>query len=418
LRNVLRVRRLLARPDFLRLWTGQSVTMLGAQVTGLAIPTLAILRLHAGPMEFGLLSALGFLPSAVLGLFAGVLLDRLPQRPVMIASDVGRLVVLATIPAAYLTGRLGMSQLYAVAFVNGIFGMLFELAYQSYLPRLLAGPELSDGNSSLELSRSGASVVGPAIGGGVIQAIGGPLAVLAGSLSFLLSAAVLSTVERPDDRRKSEVPGRFGAELREGLRVVIGSRILTSIAACTATSNLGAFMFWSVNLLYAYQVLRLTPAQIGIVFAMGNLGFLAGALLAPRLPRRLGLGRTLVLSEALLGLGMLGTPLAAHGDGIVVLAVSQVVINAQVPIYNVNQLTLRQAITPVPLLGRMNATMRTAVLATIPIGSLLGGILGSRLGLGPTLLVGAGIALVAPAWMVASPVLGLRRMPVGQPAAA
>jgi MFS family permease len=398
--------RLWRNGDFMRLWVGQTISEAGTQVSQLAIPTVAILILRASPFQVGLLTALEFLPFPVLGLVAGVYADRLKRRPLMIASDVGRMVALVTIPIAFSLGLLTIEQLYAVALVVGVFNVFFGISYQSYLPALIDRADLVEGNSKIEVSRSTAQLAGPAIAGFAIQAIGAAEAILIDAASYLVSALSIWLIKKPEPQpAPATASGRTGFwhEMWEGIQVVIHNPTLWKIAGCTATANLGSNMVFAVALIFMYRNLHLTPAVVGVIFAVGAVGGLLGAVSTSAVVTRLGVGVTLLIS--ILGEGLLmATPLAAQTNAPVFLSALfffQFLIGAP---YNITQVSLRQAITPDRVQGRMNATMRTIVWGTIPIGSVVGGILGTVIGVVPTIVLGGFIALLAVGWILAGPI--------------
>jgi MFS family permease len=402
-------------PDFLKLWTGETVSQFGSQVTLLAVPTVAILLLHAGPFQVGLLSALEFLAFPTLGLVAGVYADRLRRRPIMIVCDLGRMLAIGSIPVAFLLNALTIEQLYIVALITGIFTVFFDVSYQSYLPVLVDRPNLLEGNTKLEISRSTAQVSGPAVAGFLIQWIGGAKAVAADALSFLVSALALSLIKTPEPQPKpSTASGATGflPEIKEGLEVVFKNPLLWRIAGCTATSNLGSNMvFGAVFLVFAYRQLHLSAAAVGIIFAVGSVGGLIGAFLAAWVARKLGVGPTLGVSIVVGGLALLATPVALVAPPVPVLAALGLLAGLANPIYNISQVSLRQAITPDRVQGRMNATMRTIVWGTMPIGAFVGGVLGTSIGLVPTIVLGGIVSLLAAMWIFLGPVIRLKEQP-------
>jgi MFS family permease len=392
--------------DFMRLWAGQTISEAGTQVSQLAVPTVAILLLHATPLQVGLLTALEFLPFPVLGLVAGVYADRLKRRPLMIVSDLGRMLALLTIPVAFSLGQLGMEQLYVVGVVVGVFNVFFGISYQSYLPALIDRADLVEGNSKLEVSRSTAQLAGPAIAGFAIQAVGAARAIYIDAASFLVSAVSLWAIRKPEPRPEpATASGKTGFwhEMWEGIQVVIHNPTLWKIAGCTATWNLGSNMAFALELIFVYRYLHLVPALVGVVFAIGAVGALLGAIATGPIVARLGVGRTLFLS-ALSGGLIMATVLAGYTNAPVFLSVlffTEFLLGAP---YNITQVSLRQAITPDRVQGRMNATMRTIVWGTIPIGSLLGGLLGSYLGVIPTIVLGGFISMLAATWILLGPI--------------
>jgi len=402
-------------PDFLKLWAGETVSQFGTQVTFLAVPTVAILVLHAGPFQVGLLSALEFLAFPVLGLVAGVYADRLRRRPIMIVCDLGRMLALGSIPVAFLVNALTLEQLYIVALLTGVFTVFFDVSYQSYLPALVDRPNMIEGNTKLEITRSTAQVAGPAVAGLLIQLIGGAKAVAVDALSFLLSALALASIKKPEpEPRPSTTSGTAGfiPEMREGIEVVFRSPILWRIAGCTATTNLGSNMvFGAVFLVFAYRQLHLSAGVVGVIFAIGSVGGLVGAFLAGWVARKLGIGPTLGVAIIIGGIALLSTPIAVVGAPVLVLAATGFIEGLTIPVYNISQVSLRQAITPDRLQGRMNATMRTIVWGTIPLGAFIGGILGTAIGLVQTIVLGGAVSLLAAVWIFLGPVIRLKEQP-------
>lgn len=405
--------RLRRHPEFLKLWVGTTIDLFGGQVTDLALPTLAILWLHASPFQVGLLVALEFVGYPALGLIAGVWADRLPRRPIMIIANIGPMLALASVPLAFALNALTIYQLFAVALLLGVFGVFFEVAYQSYLPALIDRQDLVEGNQKLELSHSASHVIGPALGGFLIQLVGAAWATISGALTLLISSLAILAIRKPEAKRQVDlghVPD-FRRELSDGIRLVLGNPILRSLTACTATQNIGTYMVVSVWLILAYRLLHLTAGQVGLILSVGSLAYIPAALAASAVPRRLGLGRTLALSPIIQGLGLIGMPLALLGSPIPTLMVMWLIFNFPSPVFSINQISLRQAITPDRLQGRMNASMRTVTWAALPIGSLLGGTLAGLVGIPQTIVLGAVLSLLAPLWLLGSPVIALRVQP-------
>lgn len=407
--------RLWRHPNFVKLWAGETVSEFGSQVTLLAVPTVAILILHAGPFQVGVLSALEFLAFPTLGLIAGVYADRIRRRPIMIVCDIGRTLALGSIPVAFVLGLLTLGQLYVVALLTGIFTVFFDVSYQSYLPVLVDRPNLIEGNTKLEVTRSASQIGGPAVAGLLIQWIGGARAVAVDAISFLASALALALIRKPEPTpQPGTASGQIGIipEMREGIEVVFHSPYLWRIAGCTATSNLGSNMiFGAVYLIFAYRDLHLPVAIVGVIFAISGAGWLVGAILASSAARTFGLGPTLAISIGIGGLASLATPLAVLGAPIVILSVLGFVSNLMTPVYNINQVSLRQSITPDRVQGRMNATMRTIVWGTIPVGSFIGGILGTTLGVVETIALGGLLSSLAALWILLGPVVRLKEQP-------
>jgi MFS family permease len=400
--------------NFLRLWTGQTISQFGSQITLLALPLAAALTLHATPAEMGILSAAETAPFLLIGLFAGVWVDRLRRRPVLLVTDFARGVLLLAIPLAALLGALTIGLLYAVAFLVGILTVFFDVAYQSFLPALVGRAQLVEGTSKLEVSRSAAQIAGPGVAGGLVQLVTAPIAIVVDAASFFISALFLVFVRAPEPAPTPRAAHKtIWKEIGEGLRVVVLNPLLRSIAGCTATSNLGNNIWQAILILYITRRLGLGAGVIGVIYATGSVGFLCGALLAGQIARRFGLGPAIVGSIAVGGLSVMLVPVAQRPAMLAVplLIAAQFIAGGTGTIYNINQVSLRQAITPDHLLGRMNATMRFIVWGTLPIGALIGGALGGTIGLRPTLIVGAVIQSSAFLWTFFSPVRTLREQP-------
>jgi len=403
--------------DFLKLWAGQTISQLGSQVTFLALPLTAILLFRATPFQVGVLGTLEFLPFLLFGLPAGVWVDRLLRKPLLVIADVGRFLALGSIPLAYALDALRLPQLYGVAFLTGIFTVLFDVAYAAYLPSLIDRSQLVEGNSKLEISRSGAQLVGPGLAGILVEALRAPMAILADAVSYVGSVLFLIVIRRsepPVGRPAGEAP-RMGSQIREGLRYVLRHVLLRPILIGPAALNLGSGLNFAVLLLFAVRQLGLSPGTIGVVLAVGNVGFLGGAFLAARAPRRIGVGPTLIGAGFMIGAAYLAIPLATRSTGIVFLAIYGLLGSFGGVIYNVNARSLAQSITPERMLGRTIATARFVVWGTIPVGSFVGGVLGSRIGLRPTLWVAGIVGIVAFVPPLLSPVRRLGDMPALAP---
>jgi len=397
--------------DFARLWAAQSTSAVGSQFTAVALPLLAALSLGASPMAFGVLAAAAGLPHLLFGLLAGAWVDRLRRRPVMIAADVARAVLLATIPVAAALGALRIELLVAVAFLVESFTVFFDIAYLTYIPSLVSRDDLVEANSRLEATASAAQVIGPALGGTLVRVLGAPLALLLDTLSYLVSATLIWRI-----RAQETEPQRAGAamslraEIGQGLRAVWQSPVLRALALSATVLNVAGFLFLSIYVLYMTRDLGLGAESVGLVFAAGGVGALLGSLGAGPARGRWGVGRVLLGSQILFGLfGMLVPLTVLFPDAALPLVVAAEFLQwVMVLVFSVNSVSLRQAITPDHLLGRVNGTMRFIVWGSRPIGSLAGGYLGSQIGLPATLVVGAFGMLVAFAPLLASPIPKLR----------
>jgi MFS family permease len=407
--------------DFMKLWTGETISQFGTQVSALAIPLIAALTLHVTPFEFGLLATVEFLPFILISLPAGVWVDRMRRRPILIIGDLGRAASLLSIPIAAAFGALTIWQLYLVGFINGCLTVFFDVAYQSYLPALVEREDILEGNSKLEISRSAAQITGPGIAGFLIGAITAPLAILVDSVSFIGSAFFVWRIRKtePPVQRKVDAQGKnigMRTEIGEGLRWVLGSRYLRAIAACTGTSNLFGNIGFAIILLYVVTAvadggLGLSAQEIGIVLSVGSIGALVGAVTANMIGKRIGVGPTIVLTAFTFGLPMLIIAVATPSVAIAYGSVAMFVATFGSVVYNINQVSFRQAITPERMQGRMNATMRFIVWGTIPLGNIIGGILGSTIGLHATIWVSGALSFIPFLPVLFSPVRTIREMP-------
>ena len=402
-------------PDFLKLWSAETVSQFGSQVSQLALPLVAILVLDASPFEVAALGTIEFLPFILFTLPAGVWVDRLPRRPILIAGDFGRAAVLATIPLAYVTDALTLGQLYVVGFLVGTCTVFFDVAYQSYLPSLVERDHIIEGNSKLEISRSGAQIGGPGLGGALVEIFTAPYAVLIDAVSFLGSGLFLLGIrkyeESPRARMRPAEKSSLWKELNEGLRFVLGNPYLRGQAGCTATSNFFFMLGFSIVIVFYVRELGLSPGVIGLVFSLSSIGSLVAALTARRISDRFGIGPTTIAVTLLQGPAFLLIALAPVGAPFPFLIVGGVVLGFVVVTYNIVQVSYRQAICPPRLQGRMNSVMRFIVWGTIPIGSLTGGALGTWIGLRETIVIGAIGSGASFLWILFSPQRRLREMP-------
>jgi MFS family permease len=403
--------------DFLRLWSAQTISQFGSQITGLALPLAALLVLHASAFQVATLATVEWLPWLLFSLPAGAWVDRVHRRPVLILADIGRGVALLSVPLAYAFDALTIWQLYVVGFATGVLTVFFDVAYQSYLPSLVERSQLREGNSKLEISRSGAGLAGPGLAGVLIDLVTAPVAILGDAISFFASAVLLQRIRREERVPPAENGTRLVAEIVEGVRYVLGDRYLRPSMGFVAMSNFFGQVLWTMFLVYAVRRLEWTPATIGLVLTLGNLGFLAGAVLAPRVSNRLGVGPTMIAAATGCCWPLVLVPLAPPGYAIPAVVVAAVVASFGGVVYNIVAISLFQTITPDRLLGRMNASRRFVVWGVIPLGSLTGGLLTAWIGLRPTLFVGAVGSSVAFLPILLSPVRSLREIPEEEPVA-
>lgn len=407
--------RLWSHRDFKRLWFSDTVSQLGNQFTTLALPIMAVLLFHASAFEMGLLLALQTIPFPILGLFVGVWADRLRKLPIMIMCNLGRMATLASIPITYYFNALSLCELFVVAAVNGVFTVFFEISYQSYLPVLIDRVDLVEGNAKLQTSASGAQVVGPGIAGFVYQFMGGALTIAVDAVGYLASALALLSIQKSEQRPvvKSPLNGKSGffSEMKEGVGIVFRHSILWRLMSCTATANFGGAIGGAVFVIFLVNMLKFSPALIGLVGTVGAVGFLFGTVLAPNITKHIGLGPAIALSILVSAISMI-SPLALYGAAFLVIGGIGFVTGFALPIYNINQVSFRQSIVPERLQGRLNATFRTVNWGTLPVGSIVGGILGTYLGIVPTILVGGAVSGLAVLWVIAREVLGLKEIPI------
>lgn len=395
--------------DFLKLWAGSTASRFGTLLG--ALPFLAVVTLEATPVEMGVLGAAGVAPALVVGFGAGVWVDRVRRRPVLIAADVGRALALASIPAAYLLGRVHIEHLYLVAFVNGAFTTFSDVAFRSYVPSLVPRGRLVEANGKLAASEAVVETTAFSVGGWIVQLASALVAVVVDALSYALSALLLLSM-RHREPDPSGAPRRFTGEVREGLRAVWRAPLLRALAGAALAEGLAFGVVGAVILLFGVRELGFGAGVLGTFFAVGGLSSLGGAVLAARVTRRFGLGPTMVGGFLLFALSLLLLPLAG-GPPVVAAAflIAQQLGDGAWTAYSINEVSLRQAITPDRMLGRVNASLRVLGVGAALAGSVLGGALGEAAGLRAALAVAAAAALAGALTLAASPVRALRALP-------
>jgi MFS family permease len=400
--------KLIGQPAFRRLWFGQTVSAFGSQVTTLALPLTAVLVLHASTFQVGLLTTAGFAPFLLIGLPAGVWVDRVRRKPVMIAADVTRTLVLASIPVAYGLGALTLAQLYLVAFIHGVAAVFFDVAYFSLVPGLVGREHVVEANAKLQASVSVAEVSGPAAAGFLIGLLSAPVAFLADAASFAASALSLLIIRDQEPAPERAQRRHLRAEMADGLRFVVRQPILRMTTGCSATANLFVSALLAVSVVFLVRQVHVGAGTIGVLMSLGAIGGLVGALSCGVLRRWIGSARLIWLSLVVTSPFALLIPLTAPGAGLVSFAAGDIAITFGATVYTVQQASFRQLLTPHRLLGRMNATIRFITWATIPLGGLLGGALGSWLGNRAALWACAIGICLAPIWLLASPLRWMR----------
>ncbi|HEX8304302.1 MAG TPA: MFS transporter [Jatrophihabitans sp.] len=397
--------------EFRRLWIGESVSQFGSTISQLALPLVAILILHASTFEVGLLVTAQMVAFLVVGLPAGAWVDRMRFRAVLVVNDLLRALALASVPIAHWLGVLTIEQLYAVALLIGICTVFFDVAYQSYLPQLVEREQLVEGNAKLQATESVSQIAGPSIGGVLIQVLTAPYAVLLDAISFLWSAYWVAAIRTRPPKAERRPDRNLRREIGEGLRFVLGNRLLRSIAMCTGASNLFGSMAAAVFYVLLARELALSPGWIGLIESTSAIGGLAGSFLATRFARRVGQGPAIWVSALAMAPFGFVAPFVQRDWTLVLLAFAQGAMWLCVVIYNITQVSFRQGLCPPELLGRMNATMRFLVWGTMPLGGILGGVLGSVIGVRQTLFVVAVGGALAFLPVFLSPLRNMRELP-------
>ncbi|MBA3274574.1 MAG: MFS transporter, partial [Chloroflexia bacterium] len=361
---------LFAHRDFRLLLLGQTTSQFGAQVSGVAIPLLAVLTLDASPFELGLVTASSTLAFAVIGLPAGVWLDRWRRRPILVASDLIRAVLLATIPVAALYGVLTITHLVVVSLLTGFARVFFDVGYQSYIPSVVGKDRVLAGNSSMETIRASGQVVGPGLGGWLVALIGAANVVVIQAVTFAVSAVSLMAIRTPEPviPLRANQPG-LRAQIMEGLAFVGRNRILRATAITSAASNFSFAIASAVSFIFMSRTLELSPTAIGVTIAVGSVTVMIAAALTPRFSRLVGSARIIWLSLAVTGpIALLG-PLAQPGWWVALLIVSIAAGEFGSIIYAITNVSLRQRLCPENMLGRVTATMRFLIMGAFPLGA-------------------------------------------------
>jgi MFS family permease len=400
---------------FVRLWTAATISYVGSFITRTALPLAAIIVLRAGPIELSLLRSLEFIAWLLMGLIAGAWVDRLRRRPIMVVSDLGRALLLGSIPLAAIAGVLTLAQLIVVAFFAAMLSTFFNSASTAYLPTIVARTRLIAANSALSASVSGAEFTGFALSGILVQVLTAPIAIAFDAISFVASALLLATIRRKEPPRPAVADREpMLHEIREGIRVVAGSPILRALAGAHAATHLLWGVFGAIYLLFATEEIGLAPAAIGIVVALGGLGSLLGATVAGRVARRVGIGRAMVLGLVGMTLGDALIPLAPAGAVVIggaFLVVQQLVGDSTGTVYEVVEQSLTQSIVDGRILGRVNATVGFVTTLLALAGSILGGVIGEVFGLRAALAFGVLGSAVAVLFVWFSPVRSMRTIP-------
>jgi len=420
------------------LWSGQSVSEIGAALTMVALPLTAVVVLHASTFQVGLLSAAGTVSFLLVALPAGLVVDRVRKRALMIWCDISRMLIIGSVPLAAALGVLTMVQLFAVALLAGLATVFFDVSYQSYVPTLIDRDRLHDGNGKIGATQAFAQVAGPGLGGGLFGLLrAGAMAVNAGS--YAVSALTLIMIRSREAKpRRAEPSAQVGVrppaqpagaadtqqarraglaglrgEIFAGLAFVARQPVLRKIAACTGTANLFGSMATALEIIFLVRVLHVRPADTGLLLSLGSLGGIAGGVLSGRLSRWIGNARIIWFSMLVFGVVPIVMPLSEPGPRLALFPIAIFGLSFTAVVYNVAQLSYRQLICPPELLGRMNAAIRWIVWGTLPLGGLLGGVLGSAsvLGVRPTIWVSVVGSWAVAFWVVFSPLRTMRDIP-------
>jgi MFS family permease len=402
--------------DFVKLFAGEAVSLIGTEITQFAMPLVAILTLRATVLQVGVLSALRLAPVIVVALFAGVWLDRARRRPVLIVCSLLCAVLIGLVPVASAAGFLSLGLLYVVAVFVGGLNVIFDVGALSYVPNLVEPRHLGEANGKIQAIRAFAGVSGPALAGLLVGLITAPITMSADAVSYLFSAGGLISIRKPEPPPQvplERTPVR--RQLAEGFGAVYGGKLLRALLGQTAMLNLAFGAMWPVLLVYAVRVLHLTPFKLGIVVGSAMVGGLAGALYASKVRNAIGLGRSMVVATIGTGLAPLLfiVPRDASLTSVAILVIAQLIYGTNIQMLNVNAITLRQVVTPKRLLARMNGTYRMLLFGVAPVGAIAGGLLGQAFGLRPALIISV-IGMVLPMlWLFFSPVFRLKEMPTG-----
>jgi MFS family permease len=405
--------KLLREADFRNLWLGQSISLLGDQITYIALPLAAVLELDAGPAEMGYLGAAALTPHLLLSLPAGVWLDRVARRKrILVGCDLARAALLATVPIAFGVDALTLGQLYAVAFLTGCFAVFFDLSYPIVFVSVTPREQYLEGNSLIHGSRSFSYVAGPSVGGLLVQAFSAPFAILADAVSYLVSAACLGRVGAPE-APVEEPEGGMRARVAEGLRFIGRNPIFRPALSATATLNFFNYAFHALFVLYATRSLGVGAGTLGLILGAGAVGGILGATISTRVARVLGVGNAFLLGCVLFPAPLVLVPLAGGPRWLIVamLFTAEFFAGMGVMILDINGGSIMYALTPDRLRSRAQGAFNFVNWGIRPIGSLVGGALGAWIGVRPTLWVATIGAIAGTLWLLPSPVPALRKLP-------
>jgi MFS family permease len=389
------------RRDFRLLLLGQTTSQFGGWVSGVAVPLLAVLTLGASPLQLGVVTAAGTIAFTLIGLPAGAWVDRMRRRPVLVAADAVRAVLLLTIPVAAALRFLTLGQLIVVSLLIGAARVFFDVGYPSYLPTVTGRDGLLSANSALETVRAAGQIAGPGVGGWLVTLIGAANVLLLQAVTFAVSAGSFLAIRATEPPMPAPVSPRLRSQIAEGLRLVVRTRVLRATALGSALGNLGFAVASAASVPFMVHTLRLSAFQVGLVTAAGSVTVLAGAALTPRLARAVGSARIVWLSLAVTGPLALLVPLAAPGRAVLLLVIGMAAGEFGQIVYAITNVSVRQQVVPAEILGRVTATMRFLIMGMVPLGAVAGGVVGSTAGVRATLWLSGGLILVSavPVWL-------------------
>lgn len=398
--------------DFMRLWGAQSISIFGTHITIIALPLLAVTTLDASPFQMGVLTAAASLPYLLMGLVVGVWVDQLRKRPLLIAADIGRAICLLSIPFAALIDQLSIPLLVVAAFVHGTLAMLFDVADTTYLPSLVRRDQLVEANGRLEFSTSFAQITGPALAGGLVALLTAPFALLIDSASYLGSALMLKRIKHEEEKPPSRAHESMKVQISDGIRTILESTILRAIVATTTIASFAGEAFMAVYVFFLAEDLGLGAGRIGFIFAMGGVGALLGAWTSGPMSRRVGAGNTMIVGQVMFGVTGMIIPAALlipdHAFALIVAC--EFLQWGFWVMYQVISASMRQAYTPLPALGRVQASSLLAIRGSMPIGALIGGTIATVIGAAWTLVIAEIGMLLAVIPLLIAPVRAIRTL--------
>lgn len=397
--------------DFLRLWAAQGVSAIGSRFTRTALPVMAVLAIDGSAMQLGILSAITVGPGAIAGLLVSGRIDRSAKRPILISADIARALLVITVPLAAWLGVLSMVHLYAVAGAVGCATALFQITDNAYVPALVGKRYVVEANAKLESTESIAEIVGPGLAGVLIELLTAPVVLLIDAASYVWSALFLSRIDAVEKPALAMEDDSMLADLLTGLRVCWNERLVRPLLLSSGVATLTSGFFFALYMLYALDEIGLSPGVVGVIISFGGVGALAGALFSRRLAMTFGSGPSMIVCLAVGQAGALLIPLAGGPTwlAIALLVGHQLVGDAFIVAYEIQAISLRQAVLPLHVLARANAVFTAVGGLLLPLGALMAGVVGEVLGVRNALWVGVGGGLLAP--LLLFPLRDLQRMP-------